>query len=270
VFAVAGPIGEEQTRLTNCPWVVVPKRLMEAFDLEHIILFNDFEALALALPGLGKDDVVPVGGLLPPADGTKVVIGPGTGLGAAGLVHAAHVWVPVPGEGGHIDLAPVTDRDRAIWPHIERRGDRVTGEMLVSGSGMLRLYRAICAADGVAPAWTTPAEVTSAAESGEPTATETLDLFAVHLGRIAGNLALAFLARGGVYLAGGIAPRIAGVLARGGFRAAFEDKYPHEDLMKGMATAIVTHDRPALAGLVDFARTPTRFGVHLEGRHWIR
>jgi glucokinase len=270
VFAVAGPIREERTQLTNCPWVVVPRQLIDRFSLEHVILFNDFEALALALPGLEDKDLAAVGGALPPADGTKVVIGPGTGLGAGGLVHAANLWVPVPGEGGHIDLAPVTARDRAIWPHIEREGERVSGETLVCGSGLVRLYRAIAATDGIEAACTTPAEVTAAAEAGDPTAAETLELFAVHLGRIAGNLALTFLARGGVYLAGGIAPRIAGVLQSGGFRAAFEDKHPHEDLMAGMATAIVMHERPALAGLAGFARTPTRFGVNLDGRLWTR
>jgi glucokinase len=270
IFALAGPIGEERTQLTNCPWVVDPVALIELFDLDHVILFNDFEALALALPGLGPESIAPVGGALPPPDGTKVVIGPGTGLGAAGLIHAAHMWVPVPGEGGHIDLAPVTERDRAYWPHVERPGERVSGETLVCGSGMLRLYTALCLTDGIEPRCASPAEVTAAAEAGDPTARETLDLFAVHLGRIAGNLALAFLAKGGVYLAGGIAPRIAGTLANGGFRAAFEDKYPHEELMAGMATALITHDRPALAGLVDFARTPSRFGVHLDGRHWKR
>lgn len=270
VFAVAGPIREERTQLTNCPWVVVPNDLISRFDLDHVILFNDFEALALALPALVDDDLVAVGGRLPPADGTKVVIGPGTGLGAAGLVHAQHSWIPVPGEGGHIDLAPVTARDFQYWPHIERPGGRVSGETIVCGSGMLRLYRALAAADGVEPSYTTPAEVTAGADAGEPLAVETLQLFAVHLGRVAGSLALTFLAKGGVYLAGGIAPRIASVLKSGGFREAFEDKYPHQELMGELATAIVVHDRPALAGLVAFARTPTRFGVHLEGRHWIR
>ncbi len=270
VFAVAGPIREERTQLTNCPWVVVPRDLIANFDLDHVILFNDFEALALSLPGLGSSDLVAVGGALPPDEGTKVVIGPGTGLGAAGLVHAAHMWVPVPGEGGHIDLAPITDRDAEIWTQIERQDGRISGETLICGSGLLRLYRAVAATDGVAATCETPADVTAAAEAGDKTAAETVALFAEHLGRIAGNLALTFLARGGVYLAGGIAPRIAAVLKSGGFRAAFEDKFPHQDLMKAMATAIVVHERPALAGLVAYARTPTRFGVHLDGRHWVR
>lgn len=268
IFAVAGPIGPERTPLTNCPWVVEPRRLIARFGLDDVILFNDFEALALSLPFLGPKDLVAVGPGLPAAEGTKIVVGPGTGLGAAGLVHAAGAWVPVPGEGGHIDLAPVTARDRAIWPHIERIGERVSGETVVCGSGMLRLYRAIAAADGVEPVLASPAEITAAAEAGDGRARETLALFAVHLGRVAGSLALTFLSKGGVYLAGGIAPRIADVLKSGGFRAAFEDKWPHEALLKGIPTAIVVHDRPALAGLVGFARDPRLFALSLDGRHW--
>ncbi|PIO98420.1 Glucokinase [uncultured Pleomorphomonas sp.] len=268
VFALAGPIGEESTQLTNCPWVVTPKRLIERFRLDHVILFNDFEALGLCLPGLKPKDLVTVGGALPPERGTKVVIGPGTGLGAAGLVDAAGLWVPVPGEGGHIDLAPVTARDYDIWPHIERAGGRVTGETIICGAGLLRLYRAVAAAGKNFPACDTPAAVTAAAEAGDPIAVETVALFAEHLGRIAGNLALTFLAHGGVYLAGGIAPRIVKVLQQGSFRAAFEDKYPHQSLMAALPTAIIVHDRPALAGLVDFARRPSTFGLRLDGRHW--
>lgn len=268
VFALAGPIGAESTQLTNCPWVVTPRTLIDRFGLRQVILFNDFEALGLCLPGLTAGDLVSIGGALPPESGTKLVIGPGTGLGAAGLVDAAGQWVPVPGEGGHIDLAPVTPRDMAIWPHIERPTARVSGETIICGSGLLRLYRAIAATDGVKSACASPADVTAAAEAGEPTAVETVKLFAEHLGRIAGNLAVTFLAHGGVYLAGGIAPRIIPVLQSGGFRAAFEDKYPHQALMKSMATAIIVHERPALAGLVDFARNPHRFAVRLDGRHW--
>ncbi|WP_237153359.1 glucokinase [Oryzibacter oryziterrae] len=268
VFALAGPIQPDSTQLTNCPWVVTPRNLIARFGLTEVILFNDFEALGLCLPGLAGDDLTIIGDLVPPARGTKVVIGPGTGLGAAGLVDAAGLWVPVPGEGGHIDLAPVTPRDFEIWPHIDRPTGRVTGETLICGSGLLRLYHAVAATDGIASVCSTPAEVTAAAEAGDPTAVETVALFAEHLGRVAGNLALTFLAHGGVYLAGGIAPRIAHVLREGRFRAAFEDKYPHFGLLASMATAIIVHERPALAGLEDFARRPDSFGLQLTDRHW--
>lgn len=268
VFALAGPIGAESTRLTNCPWVVTPRELIDRFGLAEVVLLNDFEALALCLPGLAAADLAVIGAALPPEGGTKVVIGPGTGLGAAGLVDASGLWVPVPGEGGHIDLAPVSERDYAIWPHIDRPTARVSGETLICGSGLLRLYRAIAAADAVPALCASPAEVTAAAEAGDALAIETVMLLGEHLGRVAGNLALTFLARGGVYLAGGIAPRIVRFLRDGRFRAAFEDKHPHQRLMASMATAIIVHDRPALAGLVDFARRPDRFRLGLEGRRW--
>jgi glucokinase len=249
--------------------VVEPKALMAEFGFEHVILFNDFEALALALPGLAGEDLVAVGPSITPHDGTKIVIGPGTGLGAAGLVHANHVFVPVPGEGGHIDLAPRTPRDFAIWPNIDAEDPRISGETLVCGSGLCRLYKAVAKTDGIQPIHaSSPASITAAAEAGDPTAREALELFCAYLGRIAGDLALTFLAKGGVYLAGGIAPRVLSILAKGGFRKAFEDKHPHEELLRAMATVVVVHDRPALAGLIAYARSPSRFGVQLEGRHW--
>ena len=151
------------------------------------------------------------------ADGARVVLGPGTGLGAGALIPARGMWVPVPGEGGHIDLSPVSERDFAIWPNVERTGGRIGAETLLCGSGMVRLYRAVCASDGVQPEFATPKEVTEAGLSGaSQQAAETLSLFATHLGRVAGNLALVFMPTGGVFLAGGISAKIAPVLKSGG------------------------------------------------------
>lgn len=268
VFAVAGPIQEERTPLTNCHWIIEPRALIDAFGLDQVLLFNDFEALSLALPTLAGDDLAPIGPVVPPPTGNRIVVGPGTGLGAAGLLNVGGSWVPVAGEGGHIDLAPMTDRDNAIWPHVERTGGRISGETLVCGSGLLRLYRAIAATDGLPAPLGTPAAVTAAAEAGEPVAREAVELFAEYLGRTVGNLALVFLAHGGVYLAGGIAPRIADVLRSGRFRAAFEDKAPHNALLAGMATAVIVHPRPALAGLIGYARNPRAFLINLDGRIW--
>jgi Glucokinase len=272
MFAVAGPIHPEATRLTNCHWVVEPKALIARFDLDRVALFNDFEALALALPALGPEDLMMIGEGRPSAAANKIVIGPGTGLGAAGLVRAGGSWIPVAGEGGHIDLAPMSARDEAIWPHVERLdgsfSGRVSGETLVCGAGLVRLYEAIARADGVPAAFDTPARITAAAESGEARAAEAIELFGEYLGRTVGNLALVFLAHGGAYLAGGIAPRIAPVLRSGRFRAAFEDKVPHGAILRGMATGVVIHPRPALAGLVGYARAPGDFLVDLSGRLW--
>ncbi|CAN5291202.1 glucokinase [soil metagenome] len=269
LLALAGPITGEQVPLTNCPWVVEPRKSVKRFGLSEMILLNDFEAQSLSLPGLGAADLDPVGGGEIAEDRARVVIGPGTGLGAGAMIRARDIWIPVPGEGGHIGLGPITKRELAIWPHVEREGPRVSGETILCGAGMLRLYRAIAANDGVAAELDTPAAVTAAGLAGKDRqATETLEIFAAQLGRIAGDIALIYMAYGGVYLAGGITTRIAPVLKAGGFRAAFIDKWPHEKLMERMATAIIVKEDAALAGIADFARAPGRFGVELGGRRW--
>jgi glucokinase len=269
VLALAGPIAGDRVPLTNCDWVVEPKVSIARFGLSEMVLLNDFEAQSLALPDLVLDDLDAIGNGSMNLTGARVVIGPGTGLGAGALVRTRDIWVPVPGEGGHIGLGPVTARDLEVWPHVERHGPRVTAETLLCGAGMVRLYQAICASDGVRPALDTPAAVTAAglAES-DAQAVETLDLFAEHLGRAAGDVALVFMAYGGVYLAGGITARIAPVLKAGRFRAGFLDKWPHQRLMERMGTAIIVKEDAALAGIGAFARNPSRFGVELDGRRW--
>ncbi|HMN86312.1 MAG TPA: glucokinase [Bauldia sp.] len=269
ILALAGPIAGEEVPLTNCDWVVVPRRLISALGFAEVILLNDFEALSLCLPGLGPGDVEQIGGGAMAPDRARVVVGPGTGLGAAALVHSRGSWIPIPGEGGHIDLAPMTDADMALWPHLEHQDGRIAGETILCGSGMMRLYRGICARDGVATVHGSPAEVTAAATDGsDPRAAETVALFTVYLGRLAGNLALVFSAYGGVYLAGGITEKIAPALRRGAFREAFDNKYPHRRMMERMATAIITRPYAALAGIADFARAPERFGVEMGSRWW--
>jgi glucokinase len=269
IVALAGPIVGERVPLTNCDWVVEPRKSVARFGLSEMILLNDFEAQSLALPGFAAGDIDPIGGGEVRPGAARVVVGPGTGLGAGALVHARDTWIPVPGEGGHIDLGPASDRDMAIWPHIDRTLGRVSAETILCGPGMLRLYRAICTTDGVAPRQTTQEAVTAAGLAGsDPQAAETLRLFAAYLGRVAGDLALIFMAYGGVYLAGGISSQIAAVLKSGAFREAFEAKSPHEEIMQRMATAIIIKKDAPLAGIADFARAPARFGVELAGRRW--
>lgn len=269
ILALAGPIAGDRVPLTNSDWVVEPKKLIARFDLAEVILLNDFEAQALALPDLAPDEIDAIGDGTSRPDAVRVVLGPGTGLGVCALVRARGTWVPVPGEGPHIDLGPVTPRDMAIWPNIERVLGRVTAEAVLSGPGMLRLYRAICKTDELPPRQATQEAVTASGLSGaDREAEETLRLFATYLGRVAGDLALIFMAYGGVYLSGGVSAKIAAVLKSGAFREAFTAKAPHDALVKRMATAIVTKEDAALSGIAAFARAPTRFSVNLEGRRW--
>ena len=270
VLAVAGPVDGDEIELTNCDWVVRPKQMFSTLGLEEVLVLNDFEAQALAVVALGPEHMEKIGGGEPEPAAGRVVLGPGTGLGVAGLVHARHTWIPVPGEGGHVDIGPRSPRDFAVFPHIEKIEGRISAEQMLCGRGLVNLYRAVAGADQATPRFSTPAEITSAAlDNSDATASEALDIFVTCLGRLAGDLALIFMSRGGVFLTGGIAQKIVPALKNGRFRAAFEDKAPHNDLVRAMPVYVITHPLAALSGLAAYAQTPARFGVETEGRHWV-
>jgi len=268
IIAVAGPVTGNVIPLTNAAWVIEPLAMISELGLEEVVVLNDFEAQALALPGYSGLDVEQIGRGAVRAESAKFVLGPGTGLGAAAMIYAAGTWVPVPGEGGHVELGPVTPEEVEIWPHIERVGGRIGAEQVLSGTGMPRLARAVTNWMNVERQFDTPASITHAAEDNDPAAVKTLEVFARSLGRVAGDFALTVLARGGVYLTGGITPRITRFLTDGGFRAAFEAKAPHQTLMAKIPTFIVRHSNPALEGLASFARAPGDFAVDMHGRQW--
>lgn len=269
VLAVAGPVDGDEIALTNCDWVVRPRVMFEEFGLSDIVVLNDFEAQAMAVVALGEEHLEKIGSGVAEPLGSRVVLGPGTGLGVAGLIHACHRWIPVRGEGGHMDIGPRTARDREVFPHIEPIEGRISGEQILCGRGLVNTYRAVAKADGKMPHFTMPAEITAAAlEKSDPVAEEALALFVTCLGRTAGDLALVFMSRGGVYLTGGIAQKIIPALKNGAFRAAFEDKAPHRELLRSMPVYVITHPLAALAGLAAYARTPALFGVETTGRRW--
>ncbi|KRB58596.1 glucokinase [Rhizobium sp. Root708] len=271
ILAVAGPIREDEIPLTNCDWVVRPRTMIEGLGLEHVLVVNDFEAQALAIAHLSDEHRERLGEASGDVVASRVVLGPGTGLGVGGLLHAQNTWIPVPGEGGHIDLGPRSKRDYEIFPHVEAIEGRVSAEQILCGRGIVHLYRAICAADGIEPAYSDPADITShALADTDKIAVETVSLFSTYLGRVAGDMALVFMARGGVFLSGGISQKILPALRRPEFRAAFEDKAPHSRLLAKIPTYVVTHPLAALAGLSSFARRPESFGVSTDGRRWRR
>jgi glucokinase len=271
ILAVAGPIDGDEIDLTNCDWVVRPTLMISDLGFDDVLVVNDFEAQALAASELGADHRETLGAPSEPQTASRVVLGPGTGLGVAGLVHGRGMWFPVPGEGGHIDVGPRSERDFAIFPHLNRIEGRVSAEEILSGRGVVNIYQAICKADGIEADMTDPADVTAAGLDGSnPQAVETLSLFATYLGRVAGDLALIFMARGGVYLGGGISQKILAALKNPEFRAAFEDKAPHNALLAAIPTFVVTHPQAALAGLASFARRPSAYGVSMDERRWQR
>ncbi|RFC63173.1 glucokinase [Fulvimarina endophytica] len=269
VLAIAGPIDGDELDLTNCPWVIRPKGMIADLGLEEVVVINDFEAQALAISAIGDGGRAEIGNGIHREGASRAVIGPGTGLGVAGLVRARNMWIPVAGEGGHIDIGPRTERDHAIWPHLATVGGRISGEQILSGRGLVNLYNAICKSAGKVSDCQTPAEVTRAAEAGaDPQAKEAIELFSIYLGRIAGDIALVFIARGGVYIAGGIFKRLLPLVDHARMREAFEDKAPHTHLMSEIPLYVITEPQPALAGLTAFARSPRFFGLETTGRHW--
>lgn len=269
ILAVAGPIKSDEIPLTNCTWVVRPKTMIADLGFIDVLVVNDFEAQALAVASLSEDNREPIGPLSQTTIASRVVLGPGTGLGVAGLIHAQHAWFPVPGEGGHVDIGPRSGRDFDIFPHLTPIEGRISAEQLLCGRGIVNIYRAVCTADGITPQWSDPADVTSHALAGtDPAAIETISLFSTYLGRLAGDLALIFMARGGVFLSGGISQKILPALKTSQFRLAFEDKAPHSALMRTIPTFVVTHPLAALSGLAAYARTPSNYGVATEGRRW--
>jgi len=273
LIAAAGPITEDGLNLTNCHWDIVPDTFLKLESIAQLVLMNDFEAQALALPCLSPDDGCPLGepGPQPGLNHTKAVLGPGTGLGVGLLVRAGDRWIPVAGEGGHVDLGPRTAREAAIWHHLEAIDGRISAEQVLCGSGLVNLYRACCHTDGVEPELDSPASISGAAMNGQnPQAVESLSCFCVVLGRVAGDLALTSLAKGGVYVSGGIAQKILPYLQSSAFRAAFDDKAPHAGLMGDIATIVVTHPLPALLGLAAFATSPKSYVLDISQRYWSR
>lgn len=264
LFAAATPMVGEEFKLTNADWTIRPARLIAAFNLAEIVLMNDFAAQGLATLALPDDCLTPIGGAAIVDGLPKVAIGPGTGLGIANIVKVAGVWAVIPGEGGHIDLGPRTTREMAIWPHLDTEDGRVSAELALSGRGLENLYRGICAADGHAPALEDAADISAAAISGaDAAAREAVDLFVTLFARVAGDMALLTLARGGIYVAGGIILKLLAHIDGMRFRADFEDKGPHQHIMASIPVNVMNHPTAALEGLAAWVRRPGAF--YLEG-----
>lgn len=272
LFAVAGPVLGDRIPLTNCPWIIDAQSVMQAFSMSALMAVNDFEGQALAAAALPDSAWKTLRPGQAVAGAPRIVLGPGTGLGVGGLVAVGDVWVPVAGEGGHVDLGPRTADELALWPHLhERVGQRISGESILCGRGLMTLYRAVAALRGQKPRHEEAEAVTGAALAGDDRlAVETIRQFVTSLGRLAGDVALVFGARGGAYLAGGIAPALEPFLREADFVAAFDDKAPHSGWLSTIPINLVAHDMPALAGLAAYAATPERYALSQAGRIWTR
>lgn len=247
-LAVATAVAGDRVELTNSHWSFSRQQLQAALGLEALLLLNDFEALALSLPRLGSQQLR-AHGELPQPVGCLAVIGPGTGLGVAGVVQTRQGWVALPGEGGHATLAPANDFESELLALVRRDHAHVSAERLLSGIGLPTLHSAVSTLLGEGPVQRTAEQIVEAALSGsDAVSVRSMEQFCAFLGGFAGNVALTLGARGGVYIGGGIVPRLGELFFRSEFRARFEAKGRFQSYLHQIPTALITDTLVALEG----------------------
>jgi glucokinase len=250
VIAAAGPILKGKVSFTNNDgWGFSEKRVAKACDFAEVRLINDFTAQALAIDRLESRDTRPIG---PDVKGRKhataAIMGPGTGFGAAALVKDGSNRAVLTGEGGHSAFAPEDETEIEILRRLTARFGEVSVERVVSGPGLFNLYQALADMAGQPVSLGAPDEVTHAGLAGPGLARDALSRFCAILGSVAGNLALAMGAQGGVYISGGIAPDIFDFLAASDFRRRFETKDRMGDYLRAIPTRVVVQPHAALIG----------------------
>jgi glucokinase len=273
-FAVATPIIGDHIKLTNGRWDFSIEQTRAALRLQELRILNDFTALAWSLPLLDPHDMHPVGGGAAVANAPRALIGPGTGLGMSGLLSSPGGFVPVEGEGGHASFSPADDREAAILAVARRAYPHVSAERLVSGTGLPLLLSAVAEVDRLPMPrrWPPPPDGEAAAGGGpsppsiieaalaeaDPLCVATLNTFCAMLGTAAGNLALTLGARGGVYIGGGIVPRLGEFFDRSPFRQRFESKGRFSAYLAAIPTFVIEASNPALAGVARALAEPKR------------
>lgn len=256
-LAAAAPVNLQSRHLTNINWTLEVDALKQRFDWRSAIVVNDFEALACAIPVLAPDELFNVRPGEPVHGCPIAVLGPGTGLGVSGLVHCGDTWYPISGEGGHVTLAAVDEREEAVLHALRREYGHVSAERVLSGPGLLAVHRVLA---GKAAA-DSPSEVTRRAGAGDRHAIEALDLFFRFLGTVSGDVALTLGARGGVYLGGGILPAMRGQLVASEFTTRFTDKGRFAQYLDKVPIQLIMAETPALRGL---ARHPLLAGSEIQ------
>lgn len=243
-LAVAGPISDDErsAQLTNRPWQIDLGLLEQRFALPGLRLVNDFAAAAMGVTVDTDDDPISIQAGEPVPDGLRLVIGAGTGLGVASLLRHENRWLVLPGEGGHIGFAPQDEQQDGLCRWLRKKHGRVIVEHVVSGGGLAAIHGYLHQQA------LTPAEISRLANRGDALALASFDLFASIYGAVAGDYALASMARGGVFLAGGVAGANIELMQRGSFIKAFDAKGVHSDLAASMPVHIVTEPLLGLYG----------------------
>jgi glucokinase len=249
-LAVAGPVEGNRCSLTNCSWIIDAGALQMEFGWPKVRVINDFEAIAWSLPHLAPSDLYAIGEGTASRGAPMAALGPGTGLGVSCHLPRLEGDIVIASEGGHATLPGTSNREDAVIERLRERFGHVSLERVLSGDGLVNLYQAIQSIDRSPARKRGASEITSAALDGSCViCREALELFCGILGTVAGNAALTFSARGGVYIAGGIAPRIVEFLAGSQFRNRFESKGRYQSYLAEIPTFVIIHQQPAFVGL---------------------
>jgi len=252
-IAVATAVTDDWVEMTNHVWRFSIEETRRALGLEQLVVLNDFTALAMALPRLAPGDLRQVGGGEAVPDTPLALLGPGTGLGVSGLIPDDGRWVPLQGEGGHVSFSPVGEQEIEILRILSRRYEHVSAERLLSGPGLVNLYQAHAVLEGVEALPCLPEEITSRGMAQTCVlCSAALESFCAILGTIAGNLTLTLGARGGLYIGGGIVPRLGDYLESSSFRRRFEQKGRFSAYLAAIPSFVIEAEYPALTGAAAF------------------
>jgi glucokinase len=252
-LAIACPTDKDIISMTNLPWQFSQRELIKTLNLNSLTMINDYTAIAMAIPLLNDSQKVKVGRGEMVTDMPIAVCGPGTGLGVAHLIPVNNQWHCISGEGGHVDFAAVDELDVQILQYLKTIKERVSYEQLLSGYGLEQIHQAICSINGESDRKLTAAEISQQATSGScKLCVQSLTQFCKILGSFAGNLALTLNCQGGVYIAGGIAPRFIEFLQNSDFRARFEEKGRLSHIPVQSPTYVITEQQPGLLGAAAF------------------
>ena len=264
VIAIANPVEGDVVKMTNHSWAFSLQAARTELGLETLLAVNDFAALAMALPQLSASELVQVGGGAPALDGVIGLVGAGTGLGVAALLPTHGRWTVLQSEGGHVAFSPGDRREQEILAYCWQRWEHVSAERLVSGPGLALIHEALAvragkAAEPFAPL--DPAVIVERALLGaDPLCVDTLDTFCAMLGTVAANLAVTLCARGGIYIGGGVVPRLGEWFARSSFRTRFENKGRFSRFAARIPCFVIHAPYPALGGAA------AMLAEHLDGQ----
>ncbi|MBN8776201.1 glucokinase [Thiomonas arsenitoxydans] len=249
-IGIANPVYGDQIRMTNHHWAFSIAQTRAELGLETFLVLNDFAVLARALPELPAAELVQVGGGSAVPGAPLALLGAGTGLGVSGLIPDGQGgWTPLAGEGGHVSFAPFDEREVAIWRLAHARFGHVSAERLLSGAGMAFLHQALGQIAGQTPPERSAAEITRLALGGsDALCHDTVTLFCTLLGTVAADLAITLGARGGVYIGGGIVPRLGDFFRHCPFRQRFEDKGRTSPYLRDIPVWVIHSPWPALLG----------------------